>query len=167
MLLMYELLTIIIITKCNFHKKICLLSFTQRTYHPVNLRFICHRFASSPCLLVANDGKQTNKKFFLWQLRTNSCSKFRFHSFRVMELFQSLFHFGFLWNVNWLKVHWFVGTIFRRRTSYDENVIFLDPKSPHTFVKSPGIEVPHVKARRYVHPSLEVRGMHHFDVEYK
>lgn len=74
-----------IITKCNFHKNNCLLTFTQRTFHPVNLRFICHRFASSPCLLVANDGKQTNKKFFLWQLRTNSCSKFRFHSFRVIS----------------------------------------------------------------------------------
>ena len=45
-------------------------------------------------------------------------------------------------------------------------MIFLKPKSPHAFMESSCVTIPHVKTGCHIFPSLEVILMLHFNVKH-
>ena len=44
-------------------------------------------------------------------------------------------------------------------------MIFLDPKSPHAFMKTSGVQIPHSKAPRNVGPRGKVPGVIHAQIK--
>ena len=58
-----------------------------------------------------------------------------------------------------------VFTIRRRWTAYDQNMIPLEPKTPHALMKSPHVQVPYMETLGQVVPRDPIGSVVHFDIK--